>query len=266
MSLGIVVKGPSGLVVAADSRVTLTATPVAGTPYQVTFDNASKLLTFSQPHSYVAAVTYGQAVVPEEQRTADSYLPELQASLPQKRVGIAEFSDKLSDFYMTQWQPAVKKGYKGPSMVFLVAGFDEGAPYGRLFMLELPTKPKPVEQLAAKDEFGVSWGGQTEIVDRITKGWQAGLPQRIAAAVPGLSPAQVTQLDQALASEQLAIPINVMALQDSVNLALTLIRTTIAMQQLSLANRGVGGPIDIVTITRTAGVKAIRFKEITADE
>ena len=81
----------------------------------------------------------------------------------------------------------------------------------------------------------------------------------------GLNPVQAGQLQQVLNAEELPIPIGVMALQDCVNLAQTLIRTTIAMQQLSVALRGVGGPIDIVTITRTEGVRAVRFKEVSAD-
>ena len=68
MSLGIVIKGPEGLVLAADSRVTLgTQTPNGGI-FHVNFDNATKLLSFDGnnvkgPNSYLGAVTYGQAIV-----------------------------------------------------------------------------------------------------------------------------------------------------------------------------------------------------------
>ena len=64
MSLGFVVKVPEGLVLAAESRVTLTASDVHGKPlYQATYDNATKLLAFSPPHNYIGVVTYGQAVI-----------------------------------------------------------------------------------------------------------------------------------------------------------------------------------------------------------
>ena len=258
------VKGPSGLVVAADSRVTLTAQPPAGgAAYQVHFDNASKLLRFGSPHNFVAAVTYGQALVPGQERTAESFLPELQAALPQQRLTVDAFAQAVSDFYVAQWGAAMTN-YQGDPMIFGVAGFDENAPYGRTFLFQIPNAPAPVEQLPGAQEFGATWGGQTEIVDRILKGYQTGLDTRIVQAL-GLGQPQTAQLQQTLGSEQMVIPIGVMALQDCVNLAITLIRTTIAMQQLSVGIRGVGGPIDIVTITRTEGIRPVRFKEVTAD-
>jgi len=69
MSLAIVIKGPEGVVLAADSRITLEARRPEGTSIAVNFDNASKLLSFTKPHTNVGAVTYGAAVI--GQRTAD---------------------------------------------------------------------------------------------------------------------------------------------------------------------------------------------------
>ena len=59
MSLGIGVKGPEGVVLATDTRITLTARQQGSHPLNVNFDNATKFLTFDEPHNCVAAVTYG---------------------------------------------------------------------------------------------------------------------------------------------------------------------------------------------------------------
>ena len=69
MSLGIAFKGPEGLVLAADSRVTLLAQVQGVAVLQgaqvvmpATFDNATKLLSVpSQKH--VAAITYGAGAI-----------------------------------------------------------------------------------------------------------------------------------------------------------------------------------------------------------
>jgi hypothetical protein len=53
-----------------------------------------------------------------------------------------------------------------------------------------------------------------------------------------------------------------MALQDCVDLAVTLIGTTVSIQRLAVEVRGVGGPVDVVTITRTEGLQPIQFKEV----
>ena len=78
MSLGIVIKGPEGLVLAAESRITLgaqTVTPRGLQQIPVYFDNATKLLSFSKPNTTVGVVTYGQAVIGQQTpRTAASFL------------------------------------------------------------------------------------------------------------------------------------------------------------------------------------------------
>lgn len=261
LSLGLVIKSPSGLVLAADSRVTLGAQNIeTKQTFLVHFDNATKVLRFNKPHTYVAAVTYGMAVVPGHQRTAESYLPEFEQDAPQKRLSVEDFAQLLSKFYESFWKDALKgSAYTDQPMVFLVGGYDEKAPYGRVFTFNLPGEPKPVEQHV--DNFGASWGGQMEIVDRIYKGWQSGLPERVAKLM-GLDVGQQAKLREALNKEELQIPIGAMALQDCVNLAVTLIRTTIRIQELAVTVRGVGGPIDVVTITRTDGVKVVKFKEV----
>ncbi|MCX6091057.1 MAG: hypothetical protein NTX88_11940 [Candidatus Atribacteria bacterium] len=81
MSLGITFKGPEGIVLSADSRVTLTAEMQRGQEKMLlpsTFDNATKLLHITG-HNYVGVVTYGVgAIGQQEPRTAHSFLPEFE--------------------------------------------------------------------------------------------------------------------------------------------------------------------------------------------
>jgi 20S proteasome alpha/beta subunit len=76
MSLGIAFKGPEGIVLAADSRVTLTAEMKHGNEKMTlpsTFDNATKLLKIAE-HNYIGVVTYGVgAIGQQEPRTAHSF-------------------------------------------------------------------------------------------------------------------------------------------------------------------------------------------------
>lgn len=58
MSLGIAFKGPEGIVLAADSRVTLTGQAGSNLLIQAHYDNATKLLKV-RDHDNVGAVTYG---------------------------------------------------------------------------------------------------------------------------------------------------------------------------------------------------------------
>ena len=80
MSLVVAFKGTEGIVLAADSRVTVSSQ--TGLPS--TFDNATKLLTLEEPHNWVGAVTCGVATI--DGRTHHSLIPEFEATLGPSRL------------------------------------------------------------------------------------------------------------------------------------------------------------------------------------
>ena len=85
MSIGIAFKGPEGIVLAADSRVTLTGQrPNSNVLVEAHYDNATKLLKV-RGQDFVGAVTYGLGALGDrEPRTAHSYLPEFESELEKK--------------------------------------------------------------------------------------------------------------------------------------------------------------------------------------
>lgn len=127
MSLGIAFKGPEGIVLAADSRVTLTAimNTQGQAPYRLpcTYDNATKLLRVTG-QDYVGAITYGLGAIGQtEPRTAHSFIPEFEAKLKDEgvdRLSVEEFAQKLSDFFMEQWRAAKMPDPTSDPMIFLV--------------------------------------------------------------------------------------------------------------------------------------------------
>jgi len=147
MSLGIVIKSPEGIVLAAESRVTLTINGAQGQPsHFVNYDNATKLFSFCSPHNHVGVVTYGLAAI--GQRTAHSFVPEFESTLPAERLNVFNLAQRISQFYMDQWRLVMPANYNGPNMTFLVAGFNEGEPYGRVYTMDLPRNTEPTEQQA----------------------------------------------------------------------------------------------------------------------
>ncbi len=272
MSLGIAFKGPEGIVLAADSRVTLNAVrqDAGGQKLVIpaTFDYATKLLTVKDAaQDHVAAITYGLGALntAEGPRTAHSFMPEFEAELravKQKRLSSEEFSKRLSDFFCLQYQAGPNPpANTGNDMVFVVGGYDEGQPYGRLFEFYVPSRPAPVERHSGS-EFGAVWGGQREIVDRILNGGDEKLFLLLKNELH-LDDAGILALRTKIAPEiGLPIPYAFLPLQDTVDLATMLIRTTINTQRWMIDVRGVGGEIDVVTITRTGGVQPVQTKSI----
>lgn len=257
MSLGIVIKGPEGLVLAAESRITLT-TDEGEQTIPVNFDNATKLLSFSDPNCAVGVVTYGLAAI--GLRAAHSFIPEFESKLPEERLKIEDFATKLSDFFMEQWKNEMPPDYSGPAMTFVVAGFDENQPYGKVFLFEIPNNPVPEPRNPDANQFGITWGGQREIVDRLIMGIDPKLTEYLKA-----QNIIDTEFNNILQDLQMKIPLAAMPLQDCVDLAIFFIRTTITAQQLTVGIRGCGGPIDVATITRREGLKFIQKKHITGE-
>lgn len=273
MSLGIAFKGPEGIVLAADSRVTLNAetNPIDGKIriFTSTFDNATKLLRVNK-QTHVGAVTYGLGALGNpEPRTAHSFIPEFEEVLTSKhkerRLSVEEFSKELSEFFVTQWQQRMPKEYNQEPLIFLIGGYDESAPYGRVFQVVIPYDPNPVEMNSNPGEFGVTWGGQLEYATRLIQGFDPKLPIILQNELK-LTPDQSSNLNKILAKTlTLPIPYQFLPLQDCVDLSIFLIKTTIELQKWSIGIRGVGGAIDVATITRTEGFKEIQKKTIRGD-
>lgn len=275
MSLGVAIKGPEGLVLAADSRVTMfTQVPqVVGQPLTVipsTFDHAIKLLRLRHKNqNHVAAITFGAGAIGlAAPRTARSYMPEFEQELGDaNRMPVNDFSNVLSKFFLKRWTESgmpVDLGQQN-DMFFYVGGYDEHEPYGKVFIFSIPSAPVPVFAIP-DDQFGAAWGGQREITDRLLQGFD---PQVPALAEEFLAVPQTQRNPQAL-YEQLRtrvtapIPWQFLPLQDCVDLAMFLVKTTIAYQRFTVGIRGVGGATDVATITRD-GVHDVQTKQITGE-
>jgi hypothetical protein len=273
MSLGIAFKGPEGIVLAADSRVTINAEKKINDNHTLflpsTFDNATKLLKING-QDYVGAVTYGLGAIGiTEPRTAHSFLPEFEVALSkktEKRFSVEEFSRELSDFFMSQWKEMMPSDYMGDPLIFLISGYDEGAPYGKVFQVIIPNHADPQEQSAGQGVFGITWGGQYEILTRLLSGFDPNLTLAIKDRLK-LSDEQKQDLDQFLKPNfNLPIPYQFLPLQDCVDLSIFLIRTTVELQKWMIGIRGVGGVIDVATITRTDGFRYVQRKEIKGEK
>jgi len=155
--------------------------------------------------------------------------------------------------------------YSGVDMVFLVAGYDIDAPYGRVFEMDIPSTPDPKEWHAGQGDFGPVWGGQLQYANRLIHGYDPSLPSTVQKFL-GLSDERSEELESHLMKGLgIRIPFQFLPLQDCVDLSIFLIKTTIAIQSFTVGVRGVGGAIDVATITRTEGLKPIQQKAIIGE-
>jgi len=233
-----------------------------------TYDNATKLLKV-KGQDFVGAVTFGVgAIGTQAPRTVHSFLPEFEAKLSaesKERLSVEEFASKLGDFFLAQWNALMPTNTPPQEqIIFFVGGLDPDAPYGRVFEVHIPSSPKPREWHATAGEFGPIWGGQREFVDRLLKGYDGQILDILKSEVAIPQDAE-QRLMTKLAQLTAQIPFQFLPLQDSIDLCIFLIRTTITLQTWQIGVRGVGGAIDVATITRTGGFQPVQQKAIRGE-
>ena len=111
----------------------------------------------------------------------------------------------------------------------------------------------------------MTWGGQLEVASRLIHGYDHRLFPLIGGQLK-IPQNQMEDVAKVLAPQlEYTIPYAMLPLQDCVDLATFLVRTTITAQRFAIAVRGVGGSIDVAAITRTTGVKWIQRKDLRGE-
>jgi hypothetical protein len=179
-------------------------------------------------------------------------------------------SDTFNDFFLARWTAVgmPNPAPPGQDMIFLVGGYDADGTYGRVFEVFIPSRPAPRETIPA-GQFGATWGGQHQIASRLVNGFDPMTSQiaRDFLHVPAPAPPQQpdpfeVELKTKLSSK---IPWQFLPLQDCVDLAIFLVRATITLQRWTVDIRGVGGAVDVATVTKIAGFQYVQQKEIVGE-
>jgi hypothetical protein len=141
---------------------------------------------------------------------------------------------------------------------FLVAGYADGT--GVLFEVGLPSGT--ITRIADSNVGGAAWRGQTDVVIRLIKGFDLTLFSELTSSI---DKAQLDAVQPAMNGMEYAIPFNSLNLQDAIDFAALLIRTTIDVQRLTYGSAaklgswpGVGGPIEIAAVTPTSGFEWVQ--------
>jgi hypothetical protein len=263
MTLAISIVGGDGIAIAADSRTTLQT----GVETRVLSDFTHKVFKVEN----VAVATYGYAFL--SGRNIAGHMSEFgQRFKAGQNPSAEEVSASLHEFFGQRFEQHVSESKEAPipegaiALGFLVGGYDGGL--GCLHEVTIPGGT--VTKLTDSATGGGAWRGQTDVVVRLIKGADLDLLARFAAAEGHA--AEHAALKEQLAKMEYYIPFGQLNLQDAVDLATLLIRTTIDVQRLTHGTAGalgswpgVGGPIEIATVTATGGFRWAQRTHIQAE-
>ncbi len=263
MTIVVGIATPDGIVLATDSRTTLTidaADPSSRT--RISSDSAEKVFLLCDRF---AVATFGEAFIGEQ--TIAGLMSMFIAQLDETPADGRGLARALGRFYEEQYERArtsagTRVDRDGPTALgFLVAGYDSGG-IGHLYETRIPG-PEVEEYGINTANIGMVPRGQTDVIDRLLLGYDALLLNGLEVDVPSDVQNALDQL-----AYTLMIPIT---LQDGVDFARFLIRTTIDMQRFSdgtyAFSVGVpdcGGPTTIAVVRR-AGVEWVAAPALRAD-
>jgi 20S proteasome alpha/beta subunit len=241
MTIVVAVACPEGLVLAADSRSSMFGERGG----RVATDYTQKVFSIGDRFG---VVTFGYAFV--DGNTIAGLMEEFEAQTKPPE-DIDEAVERLRDYFQDRLEkhfealPHDKPPEGADALGFMVGGYDDKG-VGRIKLLYLPTKTIHDGSSTAARECGAHWDGETQVLSRLIKGWDA--------ASIDISKWPQEQTDALQGAEYLT-PFGRMALQDAVDFATFAIRTTIDMQRFS--DGTVGSPGSFPTCGGTAELVAI---------
>lgn len=247
---GTVVVGAAlsdGLILAADSRQTVTFPGGIEPSYKVVSDSANKLFSIGR----VGISTYGEAFILG--RSIESFVTEYAAKAP-KDADVHDVAKGFSDYFGKYYDQQVAQQKTLPALGFIIAGYDK-AGIGRLVEVRFPGNRAPVDLAQNTHEHqGLVFQGQTAVIRRLIMGYDPSLGD--AATLRKLPDLDKVQLQKELGDLEYYIPYNYLPLQDGIDLTLALVQATVDMQRFSFGTLahpgdipGVGGAVDVLTIT-----------------
>jgi hypothetical protein len=246
MTVVVGVAAPDGIVLAADSRSTWANEEGR---HRITSDTSHKVFALC---GRFGVATYGLAFVGA--KTIGGLMDEFVAQLEPEEEGqprdVHRFADMLGEFFhdrLTAFARETEQNLpEGWLLGFLVGGYDSD---GIGHILEVAVPGGEIGEFECNTaERGVMWRGQTDVIGRLVKG--VALDELLAS---GTELPQETADELAELEYSLILPIS---MQDAVDFAAFLIRTTIDMQRFSDGTMGApglipacGGPVRILAVT-----------------
>ncbi len=254
MTIVVAVKVNDGLVLAADSTVSVHGGPTGQPPGILkTYDYGRKL---SHIKDYpIGTLSWGVSLLGS--RTIESIISEYEFGLPAVRDGTAKgftvraIADQLRDFLRERYEAQYGPFTPGqqPSLGVLVSGYSDGAYFPEQYWFEFPAMPDVQNRRPdgenGEPNLGVDWFGLTDAISRLIKGADHRLAQVLSERLQ-VSPDEAWQT---LAQFEYPIAFEGMPLQDAIDLAVYLVELTIGRYRFAVGAPLCGGEVDVAVIT-----------------
>lgn len=259
MTITVSILVPSGIVLVADSRQ---VAETGSCQMRIDSDNAQKII---QLGPRLVIMLNGQGTFytsrSESPQAIGDILRVAAAHLPKNSTvrNAAVFLHQTAIDILKKHLSATEQEYVYVS--FYVAGYSPAKNIGELYRCDVPGE---IILERRTNDAGAVWNGESGIINRILLGYEP----RLFESLPineGIEPTE--KFRQICRGMQLYINFQNLPLQDAVDLAVLLVRTTIRLLQLSDGLVGApghfptcGGQINVAVITQADGFHWLQHK------
>jgi hypothetical protein len=278
MSIAVLIGVHDGVVLAADSASTLSLPVPPGVvlpPGQQgivgnVYDNANKIfnLVKGQP---IGCITFGSGNIGNA--SIGTLIKDLRKKLTDAPHDMAFNAEQytmegiakiLAKFLGDECEKLEQSAKLSTNLGFLLGGYSKPGDLGESWSVEIQKGiPQPPKKLRQDHEVGLSWGGMTEVLQRIIVGFSPLLFQVLAQVTqPPQDPAILASQLQPVLAAQLQAPLVFapMPIQDVIDLARFFVHSAIMYSRFLPGPNVVGGPIEIAAITKHENFKWISRK------
>lgn len=286
MSIAVACAVPDGVVIGADSAVTV-ALPDGGV--LKVFEDAEKVFPLRLSGTriedcFLGAATYGLGTLGA--RTVGSYVREFCSS--SAGDGLDGLSVEQAAQALGKWlnisfaeevQPIAEKVFekpfaeipidRRPSLGLAVAGFAPGSHLPEVWAAQIPGESTGVDvtQSRKPGEFGATWWGVGGPITRFVKGSDPVVLDQVATYLRDKSGLILTEEDigevsRIVARGEWRIPFEAMPVQEAVNITRFLLGLAINFVHFGAGAPICGGPVRAALITRPGGFQWVQRPEV----
>jgi len=266
MSIVVSVKVRDGIVLGADSMSQIyLKNPQGIAAVAQTYSNAQKL--FEVVGLPIGIMVYGAGNIGK--RSVQGLLEDFSSTVAkennQQSNGVEEVTRKLLQFLQRIYKQLGQdmKDKKQPLVGVFVGGYSglsstsDDISFPEEWEFQIPQKPE-VTPVRPKEMFGASWRGVTLPFTRLNMG----IDPRIWEELKKLKVDQ-SVIDKMKDSVKSQVVYDAMPLQDAINFAHHIMRTTVNHTTFELGPPACGGPLDIAVIRKISGFKWVTERKMT---
>lgn len=235
MTIVASVKVRDGLILATDSMTQVSQ----GNQFLTSWANARKL--FQVKDLPVGVMTYGLGNINDI--SVEGLVRDFCAGLPNSVKSVGTISTRLHTFIKTAYDKTYGNNLPAdqPVMGFFIAGYDN-KPFAEQQEFQLPQDAAP-RQVTPNNRFGSNWRGIDIPFTRLYKGLDPRLIPTLQAK--GFT---VPEINQLFSQVEAAVHYDGMPVQDAINFAAFILKTTIGMSTFEAGVPACGGPLQVALI------------------